>query len=478
MDLNLAGVILIPLASLLIFAYMGTFMRYISDDYFSAASLQEYGFWGAQSYWWKIWTGRYSFIALILFVDLLGLRVYPILPGLFILLWLLSISWSAYQLLSRISFPRKKLVSISLAGMITWISLRSLVQYPEVVFWKTGICNYSISPILYSLFLGTLYHRLQKATPARVWEMIVALVLAFVAGGFSETGVAVQITLLGGGYFLALKKNSSRKDALLFLIPALAGSILSMVIMSLSPGNLERAGDLDNVFQIPDIWPRFYISFSQALSFIPRWFVERTTLAGLAFLFGMLLYLVYSPVSQAKSLKQIVKMFIESSMYVFVGIWAAFAPSFIIRGYAPPERAMLIPFFLISCLVILWGWLAASLLNLFFKKTRTCLPQLVIVGLVYIVLVYGPIATLSANLKLIPTLRTYSNLWDERDQLIKEAVNRGERTIVVTNFQKHRELRVLDNSSLWIVGDLEEDPGYWINQGAAWYYGLDELSTK
>lgn len=478
-DFNLIGIILISLLSLLVFAYIGTFTRYISDDYYSAASLQEYGYWGAQAYWWNIWTGRYSFIALILFVDILGLKVYTILPGLSLLLWILSLSWAACQILSQNSFPRKMLVSISLASVITWISLRSLVQYSEVVFWKTGICNYAIPPIMFLFFLGLLFKQMQKVTPVREWEMIASLVFALIVGGFSETSVAVQIALLGGGfYFLALKKTASKKNSLLLLSFAMIGSILSLVVMSLSPGNLARAGDLDNVFQIPDILPRFYISLSQALSFIPKWFVERTTLAGLAFLFGMLLFLVYSPANQITSLRKITRMYFEFSIYIFLGIWASFAPSFIIRGYAPPERALLISYFLITCLAILWGWLAANLLHLLFKKARTQLPQLITIGLVYVALVYGPIATISSNLKLIPTLRTYSILWDERDQIIKDAVKSGKRSIVVPNFQKHKELQALDNDSLWIVGDLEEDPDYWINQGAAWYYGLDEISTK
>jgi hypothetical protein len=98
--------------------------------------------------------------------------------------------------------------------------------------------------------------------------------------------------------------------------------------------------------------------------------------------------------------------------------------------------------------------------------------------MLYVAMLFGPIATITSNLKLLPLLRTYAILWDERDQFIRDAVERGERTLVVTNFQKHKELRGLDHTSLWMVGDLEEDPDYWINQGAAWYYGLDKISTK
>ena len=121
-DINLLAITLIPLTSLLIFAYIGTFTRYISDDYYSAGSLKEFGYWGAQAYWWKIWTGRFSFVALILTVDELGLRIYPILPGLSLFFWILSLSWAAYQLLSQVPLHRKIFVSISLASMITWIS--------------------------------------------------------------------------------------------------------------------------------------------------------------------------------------------------------------------------------------------------------------------------------------------------------------------------------------------------------------------
>ena len=478
-DINLIGVALIPLASLVLFAYLGTFTRYISDDYFSIASLHEYGYWGAQAYWWGNWSGRYSFLALILFVDLFGLKAIPVFPALFQILWILSVSFAVYQLLPRNSFSRQLFLSISLASVISWISLRSLVQYSEVVFWKTGICNYAVPPILFSFFFGLLYKRLQKTAPVRILEMILSLALALLAGGFSETGVAVQITLLSGGfYFLALKNKSSQKNALLLLTPALIGSILALVIMSLSPGNLARAGNLDNVFQIPDIAPRIFISLEQALLFIPKWFAERTTLAGLAFLFGMLIYLVCSSSNQTITLRQIASRYFETSIFAFLGIWSALAPSFVIRGYAPPERALLIAFFLVTCLVVFWGWLVATILRLFVLKADNYLPQFIILGLVYTALVFGPIATITANLKLLPTLRTYSILWDERDQIIRDAVNRGEKILTVANFQKHKDLQGLDNSSLWIVGDLEEDPDYWINQGAARYYGLDKLSTK
>ncbi|HET7897948.1 MAG TPA: hypothetical protein VFL47_09770, partial [Flavisolibacter sp.] len=76
------------LSSLALYAYLGTFTRYMADDYCSAAALKVDGFWGAQAYWWQNWSGRYSFSFLASLVEMLGLKIVPVLPALGIALWL------------------------------------------------------------------------------------------------------------------------------------------------------------------------------------------------------------------------------------------------------------------------------------------------------------------------------------------------------------------------------------------------------
>src|SRR5215213_6598871 len=78
-------VLLFMLATLVLYAYLGTFTRYMADDYSTASVLNKEGFWGAQVYWWQTWSGRYSFTFVISFIELFGLGIVPILPTLIIL---------------------------------------------------------------------------------------------------------------------------------------------------------------------------------------------------------------------------------------------------------------------------------------------------------------------------------------------------------------------------------------------------------
>ena len=171
-------------------------------------------------------------------------------------------------------------------------------------------------------------------------------------------------------------------------------------------------------------------------------------------------------------------LFFEKSFIVFLGVWSAFAISYIPRGVSPPERALLLPYFLVTCLAIYYGWIAASMVYARLSRTALIVAQATITLLVYVGLVLGPVFTGIGGIRLLPTIKTYAILWDERDQLIRESAARGERTVTVTDFQKHAGLRELGELTIWKEGELEEDPNYWTNQAAAWYYGVDEISAK
>jgi hypothetical protein len=51
---------LAALFSLAAHAYLGTFGRYIADDFCTASTLRRLGFLESQSYWYQTWTGCYA----------------------------------------------------------------------------------------------------------------------------------------------------------------------------------------------------------------------------------------------------------------------------------------------------------------------------------------------------------------------------------------------------------------------------------
>jgi hypothetical protein len=56
------------------------------------------------------------------------------------------------------------------------------------------------------------------------------------------------------------------------------------------------------------------------------------------------------------------------------------------------------------------------------------------------------------------------NIWDERDQIIRQAVRAGERNVIVWYIQDLNRL-----------GDYSSEPTFLVNRAAADYYGLDTL---
>lgn len=59
------GVAFAFILPLLLYSVIGLYTRYIADDYQTAGALRTWGFWGAQAYWYRAWSGRFTFTALI-----------------------------------------------------------------------------------------------------------------------------------------------------------------------------------------------------------------------------------------------------------------------------------------------------------------------------------------------------------------------------------------------------------------------------
>jgi hypothetical protein len=242
----------------------------MADDYCSAAALKTQGFWGAQSYWWQNWSGRYSFSFVISLVELLGLTIVPILPGLVIILWLLSIVWGCLPLLKNLQVSNAITGALFLSGAALWMTYRSVDDYPQIVYWQTGILTYPVSIILFFVGLGIAVRRSFEPVRLKWWELLLWFLLAFVAGGFSETGVVVQIALLATLLILVvLTKNKDGSILIPLLVASLIGSVLSLLVIALSPGNAVRSAGFQNT---PPFNQSLSGSLIETLAFLPDLF--------------------------------------------------------------------------------------------------------------------------------------------------------------------------------------------------------------
>jgi hypothetical protein len=468
-------VLLAMLASLALYAYLGRFTRYMADDYCSAAALKINGFWGAQSYWWRNWSGRYSFSFVVSLAELLGIKVVPVLPGLAIVFWLFSIVWGILPLLKQIKVSQAAAGALFLASVALWSTYRAVYDYPQIVFWQTGILTYPISIILGFLGLGVAARRSSHPEGMKWWELLLWFLFAFAAGGFSETGVVIQIALLATLLSVVLLTRSIHKRILVPILTAtLTGSVLSLIVIALAPGNSVRSAGFQN---IPPVIPSFLGSLVETLVFLPGLAVRHTTL----FVFGLLAgaffayFLIPAELQIKRSFLGI--YFAASLLFVLIGIWASLAPAYLLRGGMPPQRVLLSAYFLAACLAIVWGILGALFLRSSLPPVLFAAQGWISLGLLALIIFWGVFPFANSQVKLIPPLRSYASLWDERHRILLTAALSGETVAVATDLDRVPTLRDL-HTRLWMAGDYETNPGNWINHCAAQYYGVGQIVVK
>src|SRR6185503_18787686 len=72
--------------SLIAYAYLGSYSRYMADDYSAVRMVRTYGFVGAQISSYQRWTGRFSFTFVADLLAMIGPATPPFIPGLLLAL--------------------------------------------------------------------------------------------------------------------------------------------------------------------------------------------------------------------------------------------------------------------------------------------------------------------------------------------------------------------------------------------------------
>ena len=463
------------LASLALYAYLGTFTRYMADDYCSAAALKTEGFLGAQAYWWQNWSGRYSFSFVVSLVELLGLKIVPILPGVAIALWLFSVAWGCLPLFRNLKVRHAFAGALFLASVAIWSTYRAVEDYPQIVFWQTGILTYPISIILFFLGFGLALRRSSHIDTVKWWELLLWLTFAFAAGGFSETGVVVQAALLAILLMIViLTKNNHKKILIPILLATLVGSVLSLLVIALAPGNAVRSPGFQT---ISTFIPNLSGSWIETFRFLPNLAGSHTTLFIFGLLAGAFFAYFFVPMEVEIKKSSVVIYFFGAVLFALIGIWACIAPAYLLRGGLPPQRVMLSAYFMAACLTIFWGILGALLLRSLLPGNSLAAQGWVSFGLLILVMAWGVLPFANSQLKLVPPLKNYASIWDERQNTIIASAQDGHSVIIATDFAKIKSLSEL-SSRLWLVGDFETEPDNWINHCAAQYYGVEQLIVK
>ena len=460
----LAGCLLLALFA---HGYVGSFSRFMADNYCFASTLQANGMLKAQQVWYNSWTGRFSFNFAESFGALLGAHGVSYLPPFSLALWLVVLTGTLFQF--RLA-DRPLIawgVAIVLATLILFTTLDSIPQIAQSLYWVDGMHNYVVPLIWMTFYVGLLsYHKDRQWTSKGtiVW-LVLSAAITFIAGGFSEMYGAMQIGALSMALVLGWLVGSPlfRRNTVPLVASGLLGALVAIAIVVVAPGNKVRQEFFPPP---PDLLSLVRLALSLVGRFI-QYIVARSPVNVLAaFVFPAILRagFVSGDMAGLRSRAAMVRALLGIPIGTFVLLVCCAAVSAYGISGIPPLRSFVIPQYIVICALVAWGYTLGYIIQQAHLaealRRESWLWQ---VGLGAMVVIVGGSA-LQATQKTLaqaPLFSAYATAWDEMDRLVQAAKAQGVTRVSVPLLKSPASLE-----------EPGSDPANWVNQCVSGYYGV------
>ena len=452
--------------ALALYAYLGLFSRYGSDDYCLSAFFLQGNIINAMIQRYMVSTSRYTNIIFIGLADkLLGWYNVAILPALILALFV----WGLYLLIKetaemlQLGWSRELVFFLSL--FIVYFSVAQAPDLYETLYWRAGMTSH-FAPLVFIPFFGVFLLRQIRKSQERspsLWVSIACFLIPLVIGGLSEPPTAFMITILFLATFAAWwwRDARTRRSILSLLVPSLSGALTALIVMAVAPANSLRMqtappGLVELVFRII-YYPAYFILDTFRAFPVP-------TLISIA-VPALLFYVKYTYSSQNLSREgrnRLGILMIVVLLLTYLFIAAGFAPSAYGQSY-PVPRARFIGRVLMTLAFIAEGALLGTLISQW--RSNFAGPSILhgLVMLALILLVLYPLRTTWRTIGDIPSYQQRAAAWDAREAEIKALKAKGEKDLVV---------RFLSSEHLQDLGD---HTGFRLNRCAAALYGVDSI---
>jgi hypothetical protein len=454
---------LIPLA---LYAYLGIFSRYGSDDYCISAFYLQKNLVNAMILRYMTATSRYTNIIFTGLADkLFGWYNVAILPALMLTLFVLGLYLLLKEIGEMLQLGWSRWLVFFMSLFVVYFSITQAPNLYETLYWRAGMTSH-FAPLVFIPFFGTFLlkqiRKVQEGSPS-LWVQIACFIIPLVIGGLSEPPTALMITILGLATVAAWWWSDvrDRRSVLRLLAWSLLGALTALMIMAVAPANALRTqtatpGLIELVFRI--IYYPFYFIVDTLRAFpVP-------TIASIV-VPALLFYVKYAYTSQnlsreARNRLGILMLVVLLLMYVFIS--AGFAPSAYGQSY-PVPRARFIGRVLMTAALITEGALLGTLAsqsrnNLFQSAALHGFATLALVAL----MIY-PLRTAWRTIGEIPVYQERAAAWDARESEIKAMKMEGETDLVVRFLSEER------------LQDLGDHKGFRLNRCAATLYGVNTI---
>lgn len=459
------------LSGLIAFAYMGSFIRLIGDDYFLAANLKAYGFWGAQEHAYMnhvyFHGNRFAQTFILTVFSLFPPKISGVLPLLTIIALVGAIYAIISTLLSHFYLHFPKIIRLNLSLIISFFTLYLAPTINQGLYWRSSMVS-SFGTHIGACLLGALI--LWKKPMKWFWFPLI-FSYALVNAGLSENGAAYQGMLLGILLLFALhlkvmgSKHFSKTATL--SLTGMIGTIAAVIILWKSPGISVFKREMSNSFM-----ESIDLSFFHMLNFYKEMVLSRTLDLIILVLLGFLIYFLTNHAlkdhfwqNRFRPLFWVLQIFIVQMVNMLL-IYAIMIPSAYTRNTYPDPRHFMGAVMAFVFAYLTMGFLSGAFLQALIPTSKVLFEK----NAFFAGLVAFMVLALTYPLVAIPHItaehlrfKYWAVQWDKRHENIVRAVHAGEQEVHVIQLD-----HIIEN--VMELGPDPTSPTY--NEPASIYYGI------
>ncbi len=338
-----------------------------------------------------------------------------------------------------------------------------------------------IFPLVPAAFLASILVRLRDHSNAHNlagWLSVVAL-LSFLAGGFGETYVALQTTILLL-FILVIwfeKPSSPQWKSLSAPVIGLVFSLAAMAVTVAAPGNNIRQSYFP---PSPGILSLAQIAANSTGLFLQRVIVSADLVLSLLVLFlssiacGWLCanHGFFNNQSDGSGNHPFFTTFSRSllsfSLIFSLLLYASFVPAAYGMSSPPPDRTVILPTIILCVYVSIAGFLVGN--ELLSYRFWDKLPAPFVQSILWVLLFLYAAFTFQVTTRVLAVSNDYQRfaaVFDRADRLIREAKAAGKTSVQVPEVHNHFGL-----------SDYGAGTTYWLDQAVDGYYGIHVTVNK
>ena len=459
------------LFAICVLSYLGTFSRYISDDYCEAVITRggavlpvvfniyrEGSFRG---------TNRFTKFLFLTLAEKFEEHNIQILPALMIFIWLVGLVWMVNQFRKFASIRLPIMFDYFVAVSVVFFSAWQAPNYFQTFLWRSGMVTHFAPLVFMPILGGFILHQINSSRKLTWWVCLLVILASFLVGGFSEPPTTFVIVFILMAMIVVWRWGdvSEKRTVLTLLSYALLGTLIALIAMFFAPGNLSYGNSS---------FANLILSFGQTFKYTYEFIVDTIktlplpSLVSFLIPFLVIFGILIKPENQdfdAFHRRQIWILLALVPLIQYLLIAASFAPSAYGQSY-PAARARFLGRFIMTAALMLEGGLLGILVtqyNPLPSRSRLFFP---LASVVLLVLALYPLrAGLVLSAKL-PDYRQWASSWDMREAGIYKSIKMGEQDLVVRLLPPRDGVKEIDGLTR-----------HWVNRCVADYYEIDTIRS-